>query len=163
MTKEFESFALDYAIVCDQVRREENGKLFLIGVYGGNIVVPTVPAILPVCLALRLRANKAGMFPISVRVTLKANDIMSVSGEFGANDLNWSLVGTPPLLLNIGAEGDLVFQIRDMPTADWVSVMTLPVVVASNPEVLGAHPRSLDPNPSLRRQAAQEDKRSSGM
>jgi hypothetical protein len=36
-----------YSIVCDDVRREDNGKLMLVGVYGGTIVVPQFPAVLP--------------------------------------------------------------------------------------------------------------------
>lgn len=36
-----------YTVVCDDIRREDNGKLMLIGVYSGNVVLPHVPFTLP--------------------------------------------------------------------------------------------------------------------
>jgi hypothetical protein len=34
-------------IVCDEVRREDNGKLLVVGMYLGSILVPRVPFLLP--------------------------------------------------------------------------------------------------------------------
>lgn len=31
------------AILCDEIRREDNGKLLLLGVYTGDLIVPTFP------------------------------------------------------------------------------------------------------------------------
>ena len=36
-----------YTIICDDVRREDNGKLIVLGMYLGTITVPQLPAILP--------------------------------------------------------------------------------------------------------------------
>jgi hypothetical protein len=36
-----------YSIMCDDVRREDNGKMMLIGVYSPDITVPHVPVVLP--------------------------------------------------------------------------------------------------------------------
>lgn len=36
-----------YTIICDDVRREDNGKLIILGVYMGAIVVPQLPFVLP--------------------------------------------------------------------------------------------------------------------
>jgi hypothetical protein len=35
-----------FAILCDDVRKEDNGKGMLIGVYSGQIVLPSVPALM---------------------------------------------------------------------------------------------------------------------
>jgi hypothetical protein len=36
-----------YTIICDDVRREDNGKLLLLGMYLGTIAVPQLPTLLP--------------------------------------------------------------------------------------------------------------------
>lgn len=36
-----------YSIICDDVRREDNGKLIILGMYVGIIVVQSFPVILP--------------------------------------------------------------------------------------------------------------------
>lgn len=36
-----------YSIICDDVRREDNGKLLILGMYLGTIVVPGLPTALP--------------------------------------------------------------------------------------------------------------------
>jgi len=54
---------LEYIVVCDQARIEDNGKTLLIGVYGTAVVVDTFPAILPnlallACMRLPKRRMK---------------------------------------------------------------------------------------------------------
>ena len=41
------AFKHKYTIICDDFRREDNGKLMLIGMYVGTIVVPQLPFALP--------------------------------------------------------------------------------------------------------------------
>jgi hypothetical protein len=43
-----------YTIICDDVRREDNGKLLILGMYMGTITVPQLPAILPSLTVLSL-------------------------------------------------------------------------------------------------------------
>ena len=43
---------LDYAILCDDIRKEDNGKMMLIGIYSGDILVPTFPSKLPLSMLL---------------------------------------------------------------------------------------------------------------
>jgi hypothetical protein len=38
---------LDYWLLCDMIRREDNGKLIIIGAYTPDIVVQAVPVMLP--------------------------------------------------------------------------------------------------------------------
>lgn len=41
---------IDRVLICDDFRREENGKAILIGVYSGDIVLNKVPTKMSVCL-----------------------------------------------------------------------------------------------------------------
>jgi hypothetical protein len=36
-----------YTLICDDVRREDNGKLMIIGMYTGTIGLPQIPYVLP--------------------------------------------------------------------------------------------------------------------
>lgn len=38
---------LDYWLLCDMIRREDNGKLIIVGLYTPDIIVPAVPVTLP--------------------------------------------------------------------------------------------------------------------
>jgi hypothetical protein len=43
-----------YTIICDDVRREDNGKLIILGMYMGTIVLQQLPATLPTLTILSL-------------------------------------------------------------------------------------------------------------
>ena len=47
------AFTVESVLLCDDIRREDNGKAILIGVYSGDIVVPQFPAVLRLSLWLQ--------------------------------------------------------------------------------------------------------------
>lgn len=47
---------LDYWLLCDMIRREDSGKLILVGIYTPDIIVQAVPAMLPM-LSFLLKWN----------------------------------------------------------------------------------------------------------
>jgi hypothetical protein len=60
-------FEVDAALICDDIRREDNGKAILIGVYAGDIVLSRLPATIPIALWLQGRAS-SGVHEVSVNV-----------------------------------------------------------------------------------------------
>jgi hypothetical protein len=52
------------ALLCDDVRHEFNGKQIIIGVYGDNILVPSLPTSITLCLWMRFKAPSAGAYVI---------------------------------------------------------------------------------------------------
>jgi hypothetical protein len=53
-----------YSIICDDVRREDNGKLMILGMYVGTIVVPQLPTIMPtLTMLLFLEDDRPGEWP----------------------------------------------------------------------------------------------------
>jgi len=53
--------SLRYFLICDEVRREDNGKLLIVGLYLPDIVVAQLPFVLPsLTLFLCLESNTAG-------------------------------------------------------------------------------------------------------
>ena len=49
-------FKIESVLVCDDIRQEKNGKMILIGVYTGSIVVPTIPAALGLSIWMQARS-----------------------------------------------------------------------------------------------------------
>lgn len=100
------------AIVCDDLRREENGKEILIGVYSGDIVFPQLPSTMRVCVWIpwsgKTSAENPGKFQlrISDRNTsfIQSEFEIDTQGKAGAGSL--AVGGIPlrfdgPTLLNI--------------------------------------------------------------
>jgi len=63
------AFEHKYTILCDDVRREDNGKLIVLGMYFGVITVPQFPSILPTLTVLSVfQADRPGNFPFTLKV-----------------------------------------------------------------------------------------------
>lgn len=63
------SLTLRYTLLCDEVRREDNGKLLIIGLYTPNILVPQLPFIFPSLTVFQLfHSDRAGRFPFRARL-----------------------------------------------------------------------------------------------
>ena len=58
---------VEAVVVCDDIRREFNGKEILIGVYGG-IIVPRFPANLNLAFWIQFRTTETGEIPIFLRL-----------------------------------------------------------------------------------------------
>jgi len=55
--------------MCDDIRREDNGKLLLIGVYGQSIAVPQFPATLPSLVFFQgLESDRPGSWTVRMRL-----------------------------------------------------------------------------------------------
>lgn len=55
-------------IICDDARREDNGKDILIGVYSGDIIVPSFPAALGLSFWFEYSFDRPGVQDIKFRV-----------------------------------------------------------------------------------------------
>jgi hypothetical protein len=56
------------ALICDDVRRESNGKEFLIGVLGNRIFLPSFPMTLNFTVWMRAKFRRSGPAKIEVRL-----------------------------------------------------------------------------------------------
>jgi hypothetical protein len=62
-----------YILVCDDVRREDNGKIIIIGLYLPDMAVPQIPFVLPtLTFFCNLESDRPGNF--SMRVKLRHED-----------------------------------------------------------------------------------------
>jgi len=60
-------------VFCDQIRREDSGKLLFVGVYGSKLILPELPSLIP-NLALFVRINTPLTSPFHSLVTEVAHD-----------------------------------------------------------------------------------------
>jgi hypothetical protein len=101
-----------FGIVCDDVRREDNGKLVLIGVYGGSILVPSFPATVVLSLVLAVDVSNA---PVDVnakfQVLLGDQKILGGTGQIRAIGNGRHLFQIKNLLIEAPQAGLLTFQL----------------------------------------------------
>lgn len=105
---------IEYAIVCDDVRREDNGKFIIIGAYGSDIRVSSTPANLRLSLLVAVRSETEHQTLISIRVTQDGKPIIKASEpmEFPmpAQEIALFSIGGIPVAAEIGKMLD--FQVR---------------------------------------------------
>ena len=114
-------------IICDDIRREWNGKDILIGVYGSGIKLSAMPSTLVLWIWLETRINQVGVIPLRLRITdgndnpifeQQMLDINVVAME----DANISFGGIP---VTITSPGPMKIYLAS--TADWQLIKTINV------------------------------------
>lgn len=123
----------NYALLMDDVRREDNGKLIFIGVYTGSMVVQSYPVSLALSfyingtyeghgttsLELRMRLQPEGLvlFGIQAKLERRENAPSAERFEFSANGI----------AIQVQRDGMLSLELRhDNDT--WAEVTSIPVV-----------------------------------
>lgn len=115
--KRFAKFKFrETAILCDQVRREDNGKLILIGVYGGDILVDSYPATLGLTAYVEGEVLEPGFFEaefqfidgtgaeMSPELKVTSGDRQFVRGHFAVPVV---------AVLTFHKSGNCVFRVKD--------------------------------------------------
>jgi hypothetical protein len=117
-------------LVCDDVRREDNGKLILIGVYSSNMIVRELPAVLAPYLVIKLKANEPVDRAIQFRIMLNGEKIRSGKGriKLSPGPAHWIVV--PAIILDkLATEGVLDFDLQ-IEDSEWKTVCSLQLVLA---------------------------------
>jgi hypothetical protein len=108
-----------YTVVCDDIRREDNGKFIILGLYTPDVVVPTVPFGLPaLCFFTVLESDTSGPFEFSF--TLKQGDTILAGGS-GKMNLPRPGLATVPLRLGsllLPSAGSYTFTLSIAGAAD---------------------------------------------
>lgn len=96
-------------IICDDVRKELNGKDILIGVYSGTINVPAYPTVFHAAFWIEIEPQGVGTIPCHFRIDMPSGN---PPVEFGA-DLEVSELGTAVFViggvpLRLEQDGEIV-------------------------------------------------------
>lgn len=126
MAISFPSVDVEYALVCEGVRREDNGKLFAYGIYGNNVLLREFPASVGFCLLMRIKPKRTGTFDLNVRVTLDDETLAEMRGKIESADASSETTPTPVLPVQITKPGVLEFSLSEV-EGTWVSLVAMPV------------------------------------
>lgn len=113
-------FKADYAVVCDHIRREDTGKLILIGVYGSSVLVSRVPITLSFALAIRMTPKEVGHKDVEFRATCDGEEVAKGEVAVTFEDTDVGFVGLPAVPVTIIREGKLRFEMREKNAKRWV-------------------------------------------
>lgn len=126
----------DSVIVCDDIRREDNGKALLIGVYAGDILVPRFPAAMQLSFYIIGSARKgvAATMEFRIQHTLQNRETPATKAKaniIGAEIGRSSVVVLPRVPFNFDEATDLTTSILE--GAEWRVLDRKRVRLASEP------------------------------
>jgi hypothetical protein len=121
-----EKLAVKFAFLCDDVRREDNGKFIFIGVYGENIVTQQLPNTMALSLVLWVEAREKLSGLASFRISLNGQQINAGSGAvvFEEGKTVSAFQGT---IIAITHTGELKIEFR-FGGEEWETILTTPVL-----------------------------------
>lgn len=106
-------FKVEYAIVCDLVRREDSGKLIIVGVYGDSILINEFPATFMLAVTLRIAPQRVGTLGLDFRATMNTTEIVTGEANIEVENLDRAFVNLGPFPLGVTAPGNLRFEMRE--------------------------------------------------
>jgi len=129
------------AIVCDDVRKEINGKDILVGVYSGGILLNRTPAELGLSFWFLYRPRNTGSAKVELRVSTseKPNSGEAVV-ELEVLQMQDGSFFTPPLGFTFTKPETITGECR-IGDGDWRPLITMPVGFVSGPKVSWPAPR----------------------
>ena len=93
-------------IFCDDIRREDNGKLILIGVYSESLIPGRLPTSIPLAMWVEINGLPAGKHSFLMKAKYPAGKSFEIKGEIDVQVSNKSahlyLLGTPVELVQPG-------------------------------------------------------------
>ena len=124
------------SVICDDIRRESNGKLILIGVYGSGIKVASLPSFVVMSLLLEVQPTVVGDHELRVRLTGQSNAVLFESPpvKFSIDAIKFVNVPMVGLPIQIQSPGPIELQISVAGT-EWQTIRTLTVEVGPLPLV----------------------------
>ena len=119
------------AIICDDVRKEDNMKEIIIGVYTGNIVVFEKNATITLCVWLYMEVDGNGSIDVEFRgFDPSGRPVFKGKMAVTAQKKNTISSTLPPFHITVDQEGPLKIQYRKA-GGRWTNLLTKKVVIQS--------------------------------
>ncbi len=121
------------ALVCDEVRRETDGKDIIIGAYGGDVLIGIFPVTISLSLWTSLETSGTGDIKTDIRVVNREKKVLAelkgISHVEGR--VQRSSLFTPKIKLYIEKPTELRFQLR-VREGRWKTVVSRSVILRSS-------------------------------
>jgi hypothetical protein len=124
-------FKINYAIVCDQVRREDNGKLIIIGIYGKSILISEFPAVVPLSIATQVKPTQVGEVGIEFRVLIDGEEMVKGGAAVHFPTLDPAFLNLPNLPVQLVRPSSVRFEMREQQGRRWTTLAEIPVEARS--------------------------------
>ena len=124
---------LEMAVFCEDIREEKSGKFTLVGVFGGDIIVPSFPATVRAAFFLAVRSNLEGDRILRVRLMLNGVQLGEATSavKFVPNAMVGQII-IPPGLFNAADPGAISVEMSDDGT-NWTDVITKKLMAGTLP------------------------------
>ena len=118
---------IETALICDEVRKEDNGKLIIVGLYATNIRFTVLPAAGVFTFLVIAQALKTGDHDVQFRVKL-ADTVLyeSKGGQIHARQPGRVLVPLPNIIIEADKEAMLTLEANTYQEG-WELVSSVPV------------------------------------
>lgn len=101
------------AILCDDVREEkDSNKYILIGVYAGDLVVPSFPATIAPKLYFEYFADRPGRYQIEVTYKWEAREIVPIKGQLNVVRVGVTSLHLPQIPIEVTAPTNLEILLK---------------------------------------------------
>jgi hypothetical protein len=144
MSKQNQNIILSHVIICDDIRKEINNKLILIGVYPEDIILYKIPAEFRISLWFQFKISAPTKFGIEININGNAlkkkpdiinfqidetKDNLAVSES--EKDLSLVIAGIP---LSIQDTGNITIEYRKSGDKPWISAKTNKILLNKPPK-----------------------------
>jgi hypothetical protein len=120
---------IDFALVCDEVRREDNGKILIIGIYPYDIIVMNFPVDFALTVAVSVNIDAPVKTNFELKLSHDGKLIGTGKGHFRLEKS--SIIWFPKMpLQNISGPGELQFEVR-FGDDEWKPLRKLPILSAN--------------------------------
>jgi hypothetical protein len=114
-----------YGIVCDDVRREDNGKLIVIGMYASDIRLSVLPSHLILSFMIAVDSKKAGNVKFEALISLGDKELGRAEGELNLRE-GKSFISLPRLGFEIQEGGQFKLEAR-LGSDEWTELWRGPI------------------------------------
>lgn len=131
---------IDSVLICDDIRREDNGKAILIGVYIGNITLSSVPA--GMMMSLWITGKMTGReIPIDLKVEIEAEEknncrtyeqkinVTNNEPDKKTAEICIALMRIP---VEINSEGTLKIKVKGQDSKAWKEITSKNIIIDSS-------------------------------
>lgn len=125
------------AVLCDEVRTENNGKHIIIGAYGGDIILPETPVTLPLAVWISAKVIVSGQAKLDVQFRVNGTEASGIQTELQSEDLD-AYVGLPMPRVPVKCSAGSTLQVRwRLGEQDWETLVERSIqLVAQEPKAM---------------------------
>jgi len=115
-----------FGLICDDIRKEDNGKFIAIGIYAGDIRISVLPFSLALVGLISFDIPAPIETNIEIIILLNEKQMAHATGEVSFKEAGIAMLSVPKMLVRFEEYGDLHYRIK-IGDGDWTDIFNGPV------------------------------------